>query len=103
MEINLERTRQYIQLAAREGSRIVLFPEVSLTGHSFADVIKLAPAAVRDALAQTRRAAKEAGVWVVVGTLRKTSDRFLNLAHVISPSGAIVHEYAKVHYRALQN
>jgi predicted amidohydrolase len=32
-----------------------------------------------------------------VGTLRRTSDRFLNLVHVISPDGTIVHEYAKVH------
>src|SRR4030042_1922400 len=94
---NLERTRQYIQLAAEEGSRVVLFPEVSLTGYYFPDVVKLAPGAVRDALAQTCWAAKEADVWVIVGTLRKTSDRFLNLAHVISPSGAIVHEYAKLH------
>jgi predicted amidohydrolase len=97
LERNLERTRQYIQLAAEGGSRVVLFPEVSLTGYFFSDVIKMAPGAVKDALAQIRRAAKEAGVWVIVGTLRKTSDRFLNLAHVISPGGAIVHEYAKVH------
>jgi len=53
--------------------------------------------AVNDALVQTRQAAKEAGVWAIVGTLRRTADRFLNLAHVISPGGAIVHEYAKVH------
>jgi len=103
LERNLERTRYYIRLATEEGSRIVLFPEVSLTGYYFPDIIRLAPGAVRDALVQTSRAAKEAGVWVIVGTLRKTADRFLNLAHVISPSGAIVHEYAKVHYRALQN
>lgn len=97
LERNLGRTQQYIQLAAEEGSRVVLFPEVSLTGYFFPDVIRLAPAAVKEALVQTRQAAREAGVWVIVGTLRKTSDRFLNLAHVISPSGAIVHEYAKVH------
>jgi predicted amidohydrolase len=94
---NLERARLYIRRAAEEGSRVVLFPEVSLTGYYFPDVIKLAPAAVRDALAETQRAAREARVWAIVGTLRRTSDRFLNLAHVISPDGTIVHEYAKVH------
>jgi predicted amidohydrolase len=97
LEENLERTRKFIRLAASEGSRVVLFPEVSLTGYYFPDVIRLAPAAVRGALAETGRAAKEAGVWVIAGTLRKTSDRFLNLAHVISPDGAVVHEYAKIH------
>jgi predicted amidohydrolase len=35
-------------------------------------------------------------VWTIAGTIRKTADRFLNLAHVIAPSGEIVHEYAKV-------
>jgi hypothetical protein len=97
LERNLERTLHYVRQAAEEGSRVLLFPETSLTGYYFPDVIKLAPAAVRDALDQTRRAAKEAGIWVIAGTLRKTAGRFLNLAHVISPRGSIVHEYAKVH------
>jgi predicted amidohydrolase len=97
LERNLERTRRYIQLAAEGGSRVVLFPEVSLTGYYFPDVIRLTPGEISSALAQTCRAAKEAGVWAIVGTLRKTSDRFLNLSHVISPGGTIVHEYAKVH------
>jgi len=60
-------------------------------------VLKLAPEAVQEALAQTRQAAQAAGIWVIAGTLRKTADRFLNLAHVISPTGDIVYEYAKVH------
>jgi len=97
LEANLERTRKYIRLAASEGSRVVLFPEVSLTGYYFPYLIRLAPEDVRGALAETRRAAKEAGLWVIAGTLRKTADRFLNLAHVISPSGSVVHEYAKIH------
>jgi predicted amidohydrolase len=97
LERNLERTLHYIRLAADEGSRVVLFPETTLTGYYFPYVIGLAPRAVQAALAETRRAAAAAGIWVVVGTLRKTRDRFLNLAHVISPAGVIVHEYAKVH------
>jgi len=97
LERNLERTRHYIQLAASEGSRVVLFPETNLTGYYFPDVLKLAPTAVQKALDQTRRAAKAAGIWAIVGTLRKTSDRYLNIAHVISPAGAIAYEYAKVH------
>jgi len=97
LERNLERTLKHIKQAAEEGSRVVLFPEVSLTGYYFPDVLRLSPMAVNDALVQTRQAAKEAGVWAIVGTLRRTADRFLNLAHVISPGGAIVHEYAKVH------
>ncbi len=43
-----------------------------------------------------RAAARKHGLWVIAGTIQKTADRFLNLAHVISPQGKIVHEYAKV-------
>jgi predicted amidohydrolase len=97
LERNLSRTLKYIREAANEGSRVVLFPETTLTGYYFPDVIRLAPEAVEDALNQTRAAAKASGIYVIVGTLRKTSDRYLNLAHVISPAGEIIHEYAKVH------
>jgi predicted amidohydrolase len=97
LEYNLERTLHYIRLAGQERSRVVLFPETNLTGYHFPDVLKLAPEAVQDALDRTCQAAKAAGTWVIAGTLRKTSNRFLNLAHVISPDGTIVHEYAKIH------
>jgi len=41
-------------------------------------------------------AAAEHDIWVIAGTIQQTNDRFLNLAHVISPNGEIIHEYAKV-------
>lgn len=97
LERNLERTLHYIRLAAEEGSRVVLFPETNLTGYYFPDVIELAPEAVERALERTCQAAAEASVWAIVGTLRRTPDRYLNTAHVISPDGTIVYEYAKVH------
>jgi predicted amidohydrolase len=97
LERGLERTLYYVKQAAAEGSRVVLFPEANLTGYYFPDVLRLAPEAIQDALEQTCRAAQSAGIWVIVGSLRPTSDRYLNLAHVISPAGTIVHEYAKVH------
>ena len=97
LAFNLERTLHYIRAAADAGSRVVLFPETSLTGYYFPDVIRQDPGAVQAALDRTCRAAAEAGLWVIAGSLRRTADRFLNLAHVISPRGDIVHEYAKVH------
>lgn len=97
LERNLERTLHDIRQAADEGSRVVLFPEANLTGYYFPDVIRLDPADVDRALERACRAAAEAGIWAIVGTLKKTPDRYLNLAHVISPAGAIDYEYAKVH------
>src|ERR1051326_5288039 len=97
LDRNLERTLHYIRCAAAEGSRVVLFPETNLTGYFFPDVIRLSPEAVQRALEDTCQAARANNIWVIAGTLKRTADRHLNLAHVISPEGRIVHEYAKVH------
>ena len=74
----------------------MLFPEANLTSYYFPSLVELNQTAVRQALKKTCAAAKQHSVWVIAGTIQKTADRFLNLAHVISPKGVIVHEYAKV-------
>lgn len=97
LEWNLQRTLHYIKAAREQGSRVVLFPEANLTSYYFPYLTGITPRQIEDALDQTREAVRQAGIWCIAGTIRKTRDRFLNLAHVISPSGEIVHEYAKVH------
>jgi predicted amidohydrolase len=97
LDRNLDQTIRYIRLAADEGSRVVLFPEANLTGYYFPDVTRIPPESVDRALESVCKAAAANNIWVIVGTLKKTSDRCLNLAHVISPNGTIAYEYAKVH------
>jgi len=96
IEFNLQRTLQYVEAAAEDGSRVVLFPEATLTSYYFPYVAELPPQSVQAALDRTCQAAAEHHLWVIVGSIRKTPDRFLNLAHVIDPNGTIVHEYAKI-------
>ena len=96
LEFNLDRTLHYIQAAADYGSRVVLFPEANLTSYYFPYLVELDQAAVKRALKKTCAAAKQHSIWVIAGTIHKTADRFLNVSHVIAPTGAIVHEYAKV-------
>lgn len=96
LEFNLRTTLRYIKAAADDGSRVVLFPEANLTSYYFPYLTKLKPAAVQAALADVQAEAAQHDIWVIVGTIQKTPDRFLNLMHVINPQGAIVHEYAKV-------
>lgn len=97
LEFNLQRTLHYIGAAKAAGSRVALFPEATLTSYYFPYVVSLDPAEVASALDAVRAAARNHGIWVIVGTIRKTHDRHLNLAHVIDPRGTVVHEYAKVH------
>lgn len=97
LEFNLERTLHYIKRAAEDGSQVVLFPEAHLTSYYFPYVLTLDQHKVADALNMTCTAAKKHKLWVIAGTIQKTRDRFLNLAHVINPAGQVVHEYAKIH------
>ena len=96
LEFNLQRTLHYISSAAEAGSQVVLFPEANLTSYYFPFMVELDQAAVLEALKRTCAAAREKGIWVIAGTIQKTKDRFLNLAHVINPKGDVIHEYAKV-------
>ncbi len=96
LEFNLQRTLHYVKSAAESGSQVVLFPEANLTSYYFPFVINLEQKAVLDALRRTCAAARENDIWVIAGTIQKTRERFLNLAHVINRNGEIVHEYAKV-------
>lgn len=97
LDANLERSLFYVAEAKRAGSRVVVFPETSLNGYYFPEVLRQSPDDVANALNKVREAVAEAGLWAIVGTLRATSDRYLNLAHVIDPAGQVVHEYAKTH------
>ncbi len=97
LEENVATTLRYIRAAAEAGSRVVLFPEANLTSYYFPYVIGLEARQVDEAVETTRRAAKEHGIWVIAGTIRKTADRCLNLAQVIAPDGSASYEYAKVH------
>ena len=96
LEYNTEKTMHYIKMAAEYGSRVILFPESNLTGYYFPNAVELDQNKIEKALNQTCAAAIENNIWVIAGTIQKTSDRFLNLAHVINPEGKIIHEYAKV-------
>lgn len=96
IEENLAKTLARIAEAKAAGSRVVLFPETTLTSYYFPYAITLTAAQIEGALEEVRAAAAAHGIWVICGTLRHTSDRYLNVMHVIAPSGEITHEYAKV-------
>ena len=96
IEQNVQNALRYVEAAARDGSRVVLFPEANLTSYYLPYAVGLPPDVVQAALNKTCQAAADHGIWVIAGTIHRTPDRFLNLAHVIDPKGAVVHEYAKV-------
>lgn len=96
LERNLESTLRYIEQAAREGSRVVLFPESNLTSYYFPYAITIPKDKILRSLEAVQQAAVKSNLWVIAGSIQNAGERFLNLEHVISPEGRIVHEYAKV-------
>ena len=85
-----------MEKAAKCGSHVALFPEANLTSYYFPYVVELELSQIDNALTEICRNAARLRLWTIVGTIRKTKDRFLNIAHVINPEGQIVHEYAKI-------
>ena len=69
LERNLELTLDYVDQAARAGSRVVLFPEANLTGYYFPYLIQLPPALIQSALDQLGAAAKRHDIWIIAGNL----------------------------------
>ena len=96
VERNLEMTGKFIKEAAAQGSRVVVFPEASITGYYFPYVIKITRNEVIAALDEVRQMVAGSGLWAIVGSIREWKGKFLNLAHVIDPEGNISYEYAKV-------
>ncbi|MFB3880660.1 MAG: carbon-nitrogen hydrolase family protein [Armatimonadota bacterium] len=95
---NLRRTIEHIRVAWEEGSDVILFPEANLTGYDFPSLLALAPGEAERALEQVQEFTREAKLHVICGTIQRRGgdERFLNIAHVIAPSGEVVHEYAKI-------
>ena len=96
LDYNVQKSLDFMNAAAEDGCRILLLPEANLTSYYFPYVVKLDQNKVKDALKKICLAARKYDIWAIAGTIQKTSGRFLNLAHVISPQGRIIHEYAKV-------
>lgn len=97
--VNAERAAQEVRLAAREGARLVVFPEAALTGYVFESRRETLAAAVRAGgpeLEALTDACREAGVWAVVGAIEREGDSLHNTAFLTGPEG-LAGRFRKVH------
>ena len=100
---NLVQTLAYLDDAVATGAQFVLTPEVtncvSTSRSHQQDVLQHQDQ--DQTLAALQNAAKEHGVWVLIGSLAlKTDDadgRFANRSFLIDPQGQIVAHYDKIH------
>lgn len=94
---NVRRHCDYIRNCAKDGARVVVFPEGSVTGFANEDITKRSAADIAQAEATICAAAKEANAYAIVGSPTKTDTVTYNSAVVITPEGKIIERYHKVH------
>jgi len=98
-EANVRMVRPAIEAAAREGARLIVFPEATLTGYVFHDKDSAREAAVEAGgpeLAEVAEACRNVDAWVVVGAIERADDLLHNSLFLVGPDGPIG-RYRKLH------
>ena len=96
---NVKKVLEYLREAARDGAKLVVFPECALTGYCFTSLEEAWPVSetVPGPSSMTLAAiAKELDATAVVGLLEREGDRLYNAAVVVGPRG-VLGTYRKVH------
>ncbi len=98
-EGNLESCLQLIHIAARKGSKLIVFPECSLTGYCFSSLSEGLDIAERIPGPSTREISslcKELRVYTIIGLLEKYGNKCFNSVAFIGPEG-VIGRYRKIH------
>lgn len=96
---NLARCLEMIDVAAREGARLVLLPEAALSGYVFSSLEEALPVVETVPGPSTERIkdyCRELKVHVVIGLLEEDRGKHYNTAVLVGPSG-LIGKYRKSH------
>ncbi|MCP3476741.1 hydratase [Bradyrhizobium sp. CCGUVB1N3] len=97
-QANRERAVGYVEGAARRGARLVVLPELVVSGYAL-DAERLAEVAEAfegPTLKRWTSAASEHGVLIAGGFCEKSNGKLYNSAMLVGPSGPLLH-YRKLH------
>jgi len=100
IEANLGYVTRQVHAAKRRGADVAHFQEAALSGYAGTDFETFADFdwdALRQATAEVLRCAREAGIWVVLGSAHRLGDGHLphNSLYVIDDAGQVVDRYDK--------
>jgi len=96
---NLARCLELIRDTAREGARLIVFPEAALSGYVFSSLEEASLAAEPVPGPSTEKildACRELNVHVIVGLVEAASGKYYNTAAFMGPSG-LIGKYRKLH------
>jgi predicted amidohydrolase len=100
---NLVATEALVRQAAAGGATLVLTPECTniVSASRTLQARELVPEGADPTLARLSAAAKELGIWLLIGSLCLKGDaadgRYVNRSFLIGPDGAIRARYDKIH------
>jgi len=98
-EGNLESCLEMIRTTAKEGARLIVFPECTLPGYCFSSLEEAIPFTESIPGPSTDKImglCRELKVYVVIGLLEADGDKYYNAAALIGPDG-LVGKYRKLH------
>jgi 5-aminopentanamidase len=96
---NLDRMIKELRIAAGNGAKLIVFPEMALTGYMFTSMAEAAPyseVVPGPATETLGKACKELGVYAVMGMLEKDGNKYYNAAAFVGPNG-FIGKYRKIH------
>lgn len=93
---NVGKIRRLIAEAASQGSDIVVFPVLAVTGYKAEDILKVSTAELDDAVNQICAEARLRSIYVVVGLPYEISGKRRNCALAIGDDGQVKTRYAQI-------
>lgn len=102
-EANLAKCLKLIEVAARDGARLIVLPECALTGYCFTSLDEALPLAEPVPGPSTEKimaVCRERKVYVVVGLLEKDGDNCYNTVVLLGPNG-LAGKHRKLHLPGL--
>lgn len=97
IDSNVRKIEDFARQAHARGATMVLFPEMSDTGYSRAQIQQHAIDWTKGAVPAIRDLAKELSFWIVCGVSERENNAIYNSQIVASPEGEIAARYRKTH------
>lgn len=95
---NVARIERHVAAAASQGAEIVVIPEMATTGYFVLESLDaLAEPIPGPTTSRLGAIAQAHGVYVACGMAERDGTRFYNSAVLVSPAGALIGRYRKVH------
>lgn len=98
IDANVKAIATQLERCARDGVRVVVFPECALTGYFDGPYMKgLTPQQIESGLERVADVCRSNKIFAVLGSPYLQGDKLYNSAFVINPEGKILERYDKIH------